>query len=167
VFFPAAFLAQIEEVSEKNLASHFDLIVGTSTGGIIALALGLGLSAKGNPRSLCQRSRQYSLRPINAQISFWRVGAVVDALFRAIRRRVAVKYAPAPLRAALDKKFGERFWGQHQPSGDSRISKRSARRIRFLRRPTIPGFDVDWRESAVDCRSCHRGGAHVLSRPRD
>ncbi len=44
--FPAAFLATIEDSIEDSIANFFDLIVGTSTGGIIALGLGLGLSAK-------------------------------------------------------------------------------------------------------------------------
>ncbi len=44
--FPASFLATVEDSIGKNIASYFDLIVGTSTGGIIALGLGLGLSAK-------------------------------------------------------------------------------------------------------------------------
>jgi uncharacterized protein len=44
--FPAAFLATIEETTGKSIIDHFDLIVGTSTGGIIALGLGLGLSAR-------------------------------------------------------------------------------------------------------------------------
>lgn len=44
--FPASFLASIEEVTGKNISEHFDLIVGTSTGGIIALGLGMGYSAK-------------------------------------------------------------------------------------------------------------------------
>lgn len=44
--FPAAFLATVEDTIERNVADYFDLIVGTSTGGIIALGLGLGLSAK-------------------------------------------------------------------------------------------------------------------------
>ena len=44
--FPAAFLATVEDAIERNVADYFDLIVGTSTGGIIALGLGLGLSAK-------------------------------------------------------------------------------------------------------------------------
>src|SRR5688572_7736617 len=44
--FPAAFLAQIEERVGEPIADYFDLIAGTSTGGIIALGLGLGLSAK-------------------------------------------------------------------------------------------------------------------------
>lgn len=43
---PAAFLAVVEESAGVRLADHFDLIVGTSTGGIIALGLGLGYSAR-------------------------------------------------------------------------------------------------------------------------
>lgn len=43
--FPAAFLADIEETLPGPIHSYFDLIVGTSTGGIIALGLGLGLRA--------------------------------------------------------------------------------------------------------------------------
>jgi len=39
--FTAAFLAKLEELSGKRVADHFDLIVGTSTGGLIALAMGL------------------------------------------------------------------------------------------------------------------------------
>ena len=42
---PAAFLATVEDSIEDSIANYFDLIVGTSTGGIIALGLGLGLSA--------------------------------------------------------------------------------------------------------------------------
>lgn len=44
--FPASFLATVEDSISDNVADYFDLIVGTSTGGIIALGLGLGLSAK-------------------------------------------------------------------------------------------------------------------------
>lgn len=44
--FPAAFLAGVEDAIEDNIANYFDLIVGTSTGGIIVLGLGIGLSAK-------------------------------------------------------------------------------------------------------------------------
>lgn len=41
--FSAAILAKIEEDLEVNVVDHFDLIAGTSTGGIIAIGLGLGL----------------------------------------------------------------------------------------------------------------------------
>lgn len=41
--FAAAVLAAFEEDLECSIAEHFDLIVGTSTGGLVALALGAGL----------------------------------------------------------------------------------------------------------------------------
>ncbi len=40
--FSAAILARLEEDLNINISDYFDLIVGTSTGGIIALGLGLG-----------------------------------------------------------------------------------------------------------------------------
>lgn len=43
---PAAFLAALEEDLGEPIGSYFDLIAGTSTGGIIALGLGLGRTAK-------------------------------------------------------------------------------------------------------------------------
>lgn len=44
--YTASVLASLEEMTGKRLVEHFDLITGTSTGGIIAVGLGLGLSAK-------------------------------------------------------------------------------------------------------------------------
>ncbi len=50
--FPAKFLADLEEelsrngAEQTNIYQHFDLICGTSTGGIIALGLSLGIPAK-------------------------------------------------------------------------------------------------------------------------
>jgi uncharacterized protein len=43
--FPASFLATVEDAIGGRVTDYFDLIAGTSTGGIIALGLGLGLSA--------------------------------------------------------------------------------------------------------------------------
>lgn len=43
---PASYLAYIEETLGINVADYFDLIAGTSTGGIIALGLGLGVPPK-------------------------------------------------------------------------------------------------------------------------
>jgi predicted acylesterase/phospholipase RssA len=43
--FTAAVLAEFERVTGKRVVEHFDLIAGTSTGGILAIGLGLGLPA--------------------------------------------------------------------------------------------------------------------------
>lgn len=48
--FSAAVLAHVEEDCGVRVRDHFDLITGTSTGGIIALGLGLGLT----PREIVQ-----------------------------------------------------------------------------------------------------------------
>lgn len=46
--FPAAYLAEIEKrfLGGASIADHFDMVAGTSTGGIIALALAHGMTAQ-------------------------------------------------------------------------------------------------------------------------
>ena len=43
--YTAAVLAELERMTGKSLCDYFDLMTGTSTGGIIAVALGLGVPA--------------------------------------------------------------------------------------------------------------------------
>ncbi len=95
--FPASFLATIEDTIGSNVADYFDLIVGTSTGGIIALGLGLGMSAK----EILKFYDDYGPR-IFAGDRRW---GFLKSWFRA-------KYDPIPLRDALSDVFGERTLGE-------------------------------------------------------
>lgn len=91
--FPAAFLADLEATLEQPIYSYFDLIVGTSTGGIIALALGLGLTA----------SEILEFYTLNGPVIFKGnrfVLTVKQALWR--------KFSNARLRRALEDTLGDK-----------------------------------------------------------
>lgn len=97
--FPASFLSTIEQSLGVPVVDYFDLIVGTSTGGIIALGLGLGLSANDLLRFYEERGPEIFNGNGRAR---W-----IRQLFRA-------KYDPEPLRRSLSEAFGS------QRLGDSR-----------------------------------------------
>ena len=94
---PASLLAHVEESLPHQIGEYFDLIVGTSTGGIIALAFGLGLSAR-------------------ETLAFYeRHGPTIfygNPRFKAFRRWFRAKYDPRPLRTALEEVFGARKLGE-------------------------------------------------------
>jgi uncharacterized protein len=94
--FSAALLAQLEEDCGISIAEHFDLIAGTSTGGLIALALGAGM----RPREIVE----FYLNDAPA------IFADTTRL-KGIRRLWAPKFSGAPLEAALRSRFGERTLG--------------------------------------------------------
>jgi uncharacterized protein len=101
--FPAAFLAAIERALElASVADYFDLVAGTSIGGIIALGLGLGFTA--------QRLSEF----------FVDIGPRVfpaNALPKGKVRLVCgiQRHRSEPLRAALTELFDEK------KLGDSRV----------------------------------------------
>ena len=131
---PVSFLAHVEESLPQNIAAYFDLICGTSTGGIIALALGLGLSA----RETLAFYETHGPKIFYGDSRRWFRG-----WFRA-------RYNPQPLRTALCEVFGERKLGESTkrlviPSfnidtGDVHVWKTSHH----------PRFERDYKASAVD-----------------
>jgi hypothetical protein len=95
--FSAAILAAIEEDLNIRVVDHFDLIAGTSTGGIIAIALGLGL----RPAEILSFYTEHGPRIFNNPLRlrsalwwFWR------------------KYRADALRAGLRTTFGDRAFGE-------------------------------------------------------
>lgn len=95
--FTAALLAGLEEDMGRPVIDHFDLVVGTSTGGIVALGLGAGLT----PREILD----FYLSE-NRRIFANRLG------WRRVRRPFVAKYRPRQLAAALRRTFGDKLLGE-------------------------------------------------------
>ena len=91
--FPASFLATVDNSAEGNVADYFDLIVGTSTGGIIALGLGLGLSAK------------------DILAFYEKFGPRIFSSNRRFRLPGTAKYSNVTLKEALEDCFGNKKLG--------------------------------------------------------
>jgi uncharacterized protein len=95
--FTAAVLAEWEARTGRVIADHFDLIAGTSTGGIIALGLGLGLTA-GDILEFYKKQGSSIFPNITAQ----------QKLSLNIRHLWEPKYSAEPLRNALRAVFGDK-----------------------------------------------------------
>jgi patatin-like phospholipase/acyl hydrolase len=85
--FTASFLATLEDLSGARVADHFDLIVGSSTGGIIGMALALGTPARKILELYLEQGRRIFARP------------------RWLGMLLRPKYDSAPLAAALRQFF--------------------------------------------------------------
>jgi hypothetical protein len=98
--YSAAVLAEIESTTGVPIARHFDLLAGTSIGGIIALALAREVSAKDIQVCFEEHGQKiFSARPAPQPV--W------PALYDIIRRSLLFsKYDPAPLRDTITEILG-------------------------------------------------------------
>ncbi|VTZ27023.1 conserved hypothetical protein [Methylocella tundrae] len=146
--FTAAVLARIEELAKKSVVDHFDLICGTSTGGILAVGLGLGLS----PRDLLEfyRDRGASIFPGTSLVERnW-------GLFRQIF--LGPKFSHDVLRSHVaailkERKFGESKCRLAIPSYDAVSGRiyifKTAHEPRFVNDINVPAVDVALATSAA------------------
>src|SRR6266404_3453401 len=104
--FPAAFLAKLQENLEHPIASYFDLIAGTSTGGIIALGLGVGLSA-GDILRLYEEQGPAIFDQHHGPLNTW-----LRQRGRAMLHLFGSKYSSDNLRTALEGVLGNRKLGE-------------------------------------------------------
>lgn len=162
--YSAAVLAEIESGTGKRIVEHFDLIAGTSTGGIIAIGLGLGLSAQQILEFYQTRGRD-----------IFPATGVHQRLWAGLRRLVAPKFKAGALDAALTDVFGDRKLGESRcrlvvPSYDAvgacvhvfktahdkRVLKDHNRRAAEVARATsaaptyLPLFPSTWGQSFLD-----------------
>jgi patatin-like phospholipase/acyl hydrolase len=95
--FTAALLAGLEEDLGHPVLDHFDLVVGTSTGGIIAAALGAGMT----PRDI-----------VSMYVS--RMGTIFPgpSRLRSVRQLVRPKYRSDGLESLLREVFDDRLLGE-------------------------------------------------------
>lgn len=93
--FSAAVLAFLEEDHGVRIKDHFDLIVGTSTGGIIALGLGLGLTPREMVHFYVEKGPSIFHKVKTSKI----------------RQLYRTKFKLAPLESALKECFGDVLLG--------------------------------------------------------
>lgn len=150
--FAAAFLETIEEATGKRIAEHFDLIAGTSTGGIIALGLGLGMSAKeitqfyvnDGPRIFNQHN------PLDVQSSITKLKGWLCVKKNTSKQIIAPKYDSTELRKALERAF------QSNRLGDSKVRlivpayHADKEDVYVFKTKHHPRLQLDWKESAVN-----------------
>lgn len=135
--FTAHVLARLEQDLGESITDSFDLIAGTSAGGIVALALGSGLT----PREIVGHYEE-----------------LVEAVFPAARRRfwrrprqlTAPIYDGDALRTALTRVLGERLLGDSVkplviPAWDVQSGA-----VHIFKTPHHTRLVRDWRVSMVD-----------------
>lgn len=103
--YTAAVLSTLETLTGKSISQHFDLIAGTSTGGILAIAIGLGIPL----------SKVLDLYVVNGPEIFpppatGRLGKAINMLRHCLRP----KHSQEVLQKALVDVLGNRKFGESQ-----------------------------------------------------
>ncbi|MBL7241018.1 CBASS cGAMP-activated phospholipase [Komagataeibacter rhaeticus] len=142
--FPAAFLARLEEYIEHPIGQYFDLIAGTSTGGIIAVGLGLGLSANEILKLYEERG------PAIFDQQHGTIGNWLRQRWRSARHWVGSKYEATELRAALDGILGERRLGESATRLLIPAWHPILERVYIYKTAHHPRLETDFRQLAVD-----------------
>ena len=133
--FPASFLASLEDSLGQNPADFFDLIAGTSTGGIIALGLGLGLSAK----EILTFYEQHGPEIFAG-----------NRLLRVLRHIGFSKYSSEPLRRALDSVLGNRVLGESKKRLIIPSCNLDTGEVHIWKTAHHPRLERDYKARAVD-----------------
>ena len=142
--FPAAFLASFEEDLGQPIGRYFDLIAGTSTGGILAIGLGLGLPAK----TLLQLYETRGPEIFGQQASAW--PAWMRQTWRAARHAFAPKHDADVLRTVLAEVMGEKRLGQAKTRLLIPAWEADRQSVYIFKTAHHPRLKTDYRRLALD-----------------
>jgi patatin-like phospholipase/acyl hydrolase len=132
--FGISFLAAWEECEKRSVTEYFDLIAGTSTGGIIALALGAGYSAK--------EILQFYVKEA--------ANIFPPSALAGIRHWVSTKYRADGLEIALREYFGEKKLGDSRKPLIVPAYYPKAGGLYIFKTPHHPRLRNDYREMIRD-----------------
>lgn len=132
--FTALVLARLEEDLNLRVTEQFDLIAGTSAGGIVALALGAGM----RPAEIVEQYTVLTER------------VFIRSRLNAARRVVSPVYSGSALRDVLTEVFGDRLLGSSEkrlviPSWDVQLGE-----VHIFKTPHHDRLRRDWKIPMVD-----------------
>jgi patatin-like phospholipase/acyl hydrolase len=143
--FPAAFLANLEQDLDQPIGSYFDLISGTSTGGIIAIGLALGISAA-EILQLYEDKGPAIFAQTRSGLPGW-----LARRFRFGRWLFwGPKYSAEPLRDALIEVLGERRIGEARTRLVIPAWHPQTQGVYIFKTAHHPRLRTDYKELAVD-----------------
>jgi len=141
--FTASVLATYEKECKqrtgKGLVDHFDLITGTSTGGIIAIGLAMGANAQ----EVCSfyETRGPQIFPAGGGMGGW---------IRLMRNLVRPKFSPRALRAAIQQVVGDRPLAEAKTRLVVPAYNAEMGRVYLFKTPHHPWYEYDRDLPAVD-----------------
>jgi uncharacterized protein len=145
--FSAAVLADLEAAlgTGNSIVGHFDLVAGTSTGGILALGLGAGKSAR-EIRDLYTHRGPEIFPPVWDNI----LGRTWKAFRNNVLNATFHRYSRQALERVLQEFLGDRIFGESCvrhviPAFDGRFSEVFLFKTRHHR-----DYEQDWRSRMVD-----------------
>jgi hypothetical protein len=142
--FPAALLARFEEHLEHPIGRYFDLIAGTSTGGIIAIGLGLGQSA-GDILNLYVEHGRAIFDQEHGAAENW-----VRQKLRGMAHLLVTKHSSKPLRLALEGVLGRRKLGESRTRLVIPAWHPVLERVYIYKTAHHPRLETDYKERAID-----------------
>jgi uncharacterized protein len=142
--FPATLLARLEEHLDHPIGNYFDLIAGTSTGGIIAIGLGLGIPARDILKLYVEEGPTIFDQQHGA-IENW-----VRRNLRGVAHLLVTKHSSEPLRRALERVLGRRALGESRTRLVIPAWHPVLERVYIYKTAHHPRLETDYKQPALD-----------------